>query len=551
MQQIFKNTLALLLPSERKQLLFFSLADLLISIADIALLAALLALVNFYIHPAAATQSYLQSFLQHDKIVFTAGALLLFFIIKNAAAYYAASRQYQFVYKVASRLSEKKMLQFLEGSYPHYVKTDTAVLIKQIGQQPVEFAHYILSGWQQMITQLVLIILTLCAIVIFSPALFLILFLLLLPPVLIVSYLVKRKIKTVKVNIKNNSETALQYLKEALSGFIESNLYSSNSFFTKRYGNKQQQLNHYLSQLQGMQTMPGRLMEVFAVAGLFALIVLNTVANTVPLPLITIGAFMAAAYKIIPGMVKIINCSALVKTYAYTLKDLAGNETPGRKNEITAQLAAIEFKNVSFQYKQQPILSAFDCTMAAGDFIGIAAASGKGKTTLINLLLGLEETGGGTILFNGMQQTAAARQQYWNGIAYVKQQPFLIHDTIESNIILGQVNPDLTLLNKAAGITGLQTVAAQYPEGLKKIITENGKNISGGQRQRIALARAVYKNAGVIILDEPFSEMDTAAENNLLNYFRQQAGEGKIVILITHNKDSLAYCNKTILLDEQ
>jgi ABC-type bacteriocin/lantibiotic exporter with double-glycine peptidase domain len=83
------------------------------------------------------------------------------------------------------------------------------------------------------------------------------------------------------------------------------------------------------------------------------------------------------------------------------------------------------------------------------------------------------------------------------------------------------------------------------------IITENGKNISGGQRQRIAIARALYKDADVIILDEPFNELDEATELSLMQHFKELADAGKIVILITHNSSSLQFCNQVISLDEE
>lgn len=97
----------------------------------------------------------------------------------------------------------------------------------------------------------------------------------------------------------------------------------------------------------------------------------------------------------------------------------------------------------------------------------------------------------------------------------------------------------------------MATFIAQFPEGLNKMIMENGKNISGGQQQRITIARALYKNADLILLDEPFNELDEDAEISLLKHFRELAQQGKLVILITHNKKSLSYCTKIISLDEQ
>ena len=90
----------------------------------------------------------------------------------------------------------------------------------------------------------------------------------------------------------------------------------------------------------------------------------------------------------------------------------------------------------------------------------------------------------------------------------------------------------------------------QSPDGINKEITENGKNISGGQQQRIAIARALYKDAELVLLDEPFNELDERSAESLAQYFKQLSANGKIVIMITHDSKSLSYCNKIISLDE-
>ena len=99
-------------------------------------------------------------------------------------------------------------------------------------------------------------------------------------------------------------------------------------------------------------------------------------------------------------------------------------------------------------------------------------------------------------------------------------------------------------------MAGLEEFLNSFPEGPDKIISDSGKNISGGQRQRIALARALYKEATLLILDEPFSELDASSEQAILGHLQILARQGKIIILITHNKKSLQFCNKTLSIDE-
>ncbi len=544
--------MALLLPEERRRFMLFCFFDVLITVLDILSLAGLVAMINFLVHPATADARWPAAYFSTQHILLPAGVLVLLFGLKNLLAYNISSRQHRFVYQVACRLSQKKMLQYLEGSYQQYTTTDTAVHIKTISQQPVEFGHYILSGLQQIITQSILVGCTIIAILLFNATLFLLLLLILLPPVLLVLSGIKKRVLTSRTQAKANSEKALQYLKEALAGFVESKLYQRNHFFTERYTSRQQQLNTYLSGLQTAQVIPGRLMEVVAVLGLFVLIVLSSIWGAAGISLLTMGAFIAAAYKIIPGLVNILNRSTTIRAYEYVIAalPLAPAQQAVQMHFQPASISTVQFKNVSFQYLQRSILHHFNCSLQAGGMAGISGASGKGKTTLINILLGFEHESCGTISINGHPTDAAMRQQCWPHIAYVKQQPFLIHDSILTNITLGENDIDHQRLQAAIHISGVDEMAAQFPGGLNQLITEQGKNISGGQRQRIALARALYKNASLIILDEPFNELDHATENRLLQHFKQLALTGTIVILITHQAASLSYCNTIISLDE-
>ena len=221
-------------------------------------------------------------------------------------------------------------------------------------------------------------------------------------------------------------------------------------------------------------------------------------------------------------------------------------DTAVKHKEAGPGITGIEFKNVSFSYGTEKVLDNFSANISRGDFVGLSGMSGKGKTTVINLLLGFLNPSCGSIYINGVLTDAADRQAYWHNISYIKQQPFLIFDSILNNIILSNDCDDMLKMEgiiKATGIEGLQ-------ESYNKVITENGKNISGGQRQRIAIARALYKDAGLLILDEPFNELDRESENVFMQLFSELSNDGKIILLITHHKESLSYCNKIISLDE-
>jgi len=157
----------------------------------------------------------------------------------------------------------------------------------------------------------------------------------------------------------------------------------------------------------------------------------------------------------------------------------------------------------------------------------------------------------GDIIINHNRVNQDDLRRYWPSISYVRQQSFFIYDTIRCNITFEEEPAESCELDKSLRVSGLEDLIETFPEKLDKIITENGKNISGGQQQRVAIARAVYKNADLILLDEPFNELDEVSETSILGHFADMAKQGKIVVLVTHNQKSLSFCSKIISLDEQ
>lgn len=553
---ILKKALLVLTTREKKQWVWLTALTLLISIADIASLALLVFIIHFYTQTVDAV-STLANFLGEPlaKELFNQSSLLLitlFFIvfsIKNLVAWLVQAWQTRFVHQVAARISGNNMLQYLEGNYTTYIHTDSSALTRAISLQPLEFSQHILAPMQQLFTEVVLIVLAITAILIFNTRLFLVLLLILLPPVFLAAWFTKRKGHSARNFIKSSRTGMWRHLHESITGFVESNIYDRNQFFTTRYAASQQLLNKHQAELQSLQALPARLAEVFAVLGLLALVAISKwwQQGHYAIQLVTLGAFMAAAYKIIPGIARILNAVGQIRTFSFTVHDLVQHPLAEKQltNTPVHPIQSITFERVTFNYEHKPVLHNFNCTLQPGELIGIDGHSGKGKTTLINILLGFIAPQGGQLLINDQPVDSLQRKQYWPQIAYVKQQPFFMYDTVLANITLNAPNLHPQRLQQALTLTGITT---SLSAGIDTMLTENGKNISGGQRQRIALARALYKEAGVLILDEPFSELDEKAEEQFLHNLQQLAAGGKMILLITHNRRSLAKCSKIISL---
>jgi ABC-type bacteriocin/lantibiotic exporter with double-glycine peptidase domain len=525
-----------------------------ISLADIALLALLLLVINFYINNSIDRLGFLPSWMLGKGSIMLIAVFLILFSIKNILGIMISNVQFKFTAQVAVRISKQKLDSYLHGSFTEFVNIDSAEHIRKIAFQPFEFCQHILSGIQQVIIQSFLILLTVGAILLFNAKLFFLLFLILLPPVALVFFFIKRKVSTGKKNIHSANENSFRYLLDALKGYVESNIYDRNDFFLQRFTIARQQFSRYLFNSLSVQAMPARIIETFAVLGLFILIVIVKWSGVNDsFPLITIGAFMAGAYKIIPGIVKIINAAGQMKAYEFSIYDLGlGEKDEKEKSEVVSSVAinSVEFEDVGFSYDDQSVLNKVSFKFNKGDFVGITGKSGKGKTTILNLLLGFLKPTKGEMLINDKPVSFNVIKNYWPFISYVRQQPFLIHDTILRNIVLDEVSQSNKKLDHILEISGVNNFIHQSADGLNKMITENGKNISGGQQQRIAIARALYKDADIVLLDEPFNELDEVSTLSLLNYFKELSAAGHTVIMITHDSKSLSYCNKIISLDE-
>jgi len=532
-------------------LIFF---DVLISALDIAFLGLTVLVINFYVKNSDLPYtSWLPRSLEDQNSVLLIAVFFILFSIKNLIAYWTASGRYQFIYNVAGRLSEKGIRQYLKKDYLSFVNVDSSVYIRKISQQPIEFSHYILTNFQQIVSQSVLVILALAAIIWYHATLFLLLFILLMPAIAVLGWILKKRYDNVRRNIKQTSADTLKNLKEALSGYIESHIYDKDDFFAERYYRQQQQLNHYICTQQSLQYLPSRLIEVFAILGFFILVLINKwSAQTSAVDLLTISIFLAAAYKIIPGIVKIINSAGQMKTYEFVLDDLL-KDNQVKDNAITKrsdQIRSFSLEKIHYKYNDRPVLKGVCLDINAGDFVGLSADSGRGKTTLIHILLGFIEQKDGIVCINNQISSANDRRAWHGRISYIKQQPFLLHDTIRNNITLDENNWNEGRLKEVIATCGLCNLINQHPEGLDQMITENGKNLSGGQRQRIMLARALYYDFDLLIMDEPFGEMDQQSENEILADLKQLTQDGKMILFITHNKAVLSFCNKIVLLDD-
>ena len=278
--------------------------------------------------------------------------------------------------------------------------------------------------------------------------------------------------------------------------------------------------------------------------------------NALPL----IGAIAYGAQKLLPAMQMIYAHWANMKSVTQSIKNVTEMLDQKIPKKNTLQFTKtynfkkeICFKNVSFKYdsKENFILNNLNFTFYPGERIGITGSSGSGKTTFINILMGLIEPSSGFLLIDNKDifnpKNIKYLSQWQASISHVQQNVFLNDSSIAENIALGTEIKfiDKNRLIESAKKARIHDFIINLPNKYSTLVGERGIRLSGGQKQRFGLARALYKNSNTLIFDEPTSALDLKTEKEILDTFRHIDDE-KIIFLISHKKSTLSICDRII-----
>jgi len=214
---------------------------------------------------------------------------------------------------------------------------------------------------------------------------------------------------------------------------------------------------------------------------------------------------------------------------------------------LSRDFKTIDLRDLSFQYEETPILRDINLTVRSGEAIAIVGRSGGGKTTLVNLLPRFYDVTRGAILIDGTDIRNATLESLRSCTAIVTQQTILFNDTIRNNIAYGHTEKSFDEVVRAAQAAHADGFIRALPEGYDTVIGESGVKLSGGQRQRIAIARALLKDAPILILDEATSSLDTESEREVQNAL-ETLMQGRTSFVIAHRLSTIMNADRIIVL---
>ena len=370
----------------------------------------------------------------------------------------------------------------------------------------------------------------------------------------LIIYRTKSRLRENSVYIAENQSLAIKYLHEGLGCIRDILLDCSQLVYVNRYSRAILKLQESTSKVQFILLAPRFVMESSALIlfGIMA-IAMDIMGKNISLFIPAIAAVALGAQRVLPLAQQAYGSLALVMGSYQSVLDvvvfLEQKTVDDSKNFSDPVLAPSEFKfqNVEFRYNSESflILKNINLTIYSGERIGLIGQTGCGKSTFADLLMGLLVPTSGKIFLDNLQVNLSSQLSLQRLVAHVPQSIFLIDSTVAENIAIGQPKEliDYQLLKSVASIAQLDDFISSSPGGWETLVGERGVMLSGGQRQRIGIARALYKQPNLLVLDEATNALDNDTELRVVDALRE-LNEKLTIVIIAHRLSTLKMCDR-------
>ena len=569
MKKIFKKLMVLLDGKQKRQMIGIIVLMLIGGILESLGISLIVPVMTIVIDPGAIqSKPYLaacysffncQSTTQFAMIIML--ALILVFVIKNIFLYFLNVAQLHFVYTNQFATSQRMMINFMKRPYEYYLNADTSVIQRNITSDVNNMYGLILS-LLQLISEIIVFVCLVAILFIQDARMTLFIAALLVSVLLIVKLVIKPVMVKAGKDNQDYYSGLYKWIDESVTGIKEIKISSKENYFINGYGecgagyvNAVQKYNLYNS-------TPRLLIETVCIGGMVGymmFVMWNGTDLTNLLPQLTVLA--AAAARLLPSANRINNYTTSISYFEPFFMNVSDNlqdeihddsvsydPKAYRKDAPVTKLPVkkeIELKDISYKYPgtETYVLEDADMTIPVGKSVGVVGTSGAGKTTIIDVLLGLLKVENGEILADGVE-VRDNYQSWLKNIGYIPQTIFMIDSTIRKNVAFGCPDSEIDdeKVWQALKEAQLDTYVRSLPEGLDTKIGERGIRLSGGQRQRIGIARALFEDPEVLVLDEATSALDGETEAAIMESINRLHGR-KTLIIIAHRLQTIEKCD--------
>nr|WP_315100984.1 ABC transporter ATP-binding protein [uncultured Catonella sp.] len=479
-------------------------------------------------------------------------ALIIVFMIKNIFLVWQYYMQSKFIYDNQLETQIKIYKSFMRRPYEYFLNAKSGEILKII-QNDVAVTYSLIYILLSMITETVVSIAISITIFIINPAMTISVSIMLALAMLVITRLIKPVLTKKGIEREKHIGIAYKWLLQGISGIKEIKVAGKEKFFEKNYAKSGSIYVGAEKWNAVLGNTPRLLIEVVAICSMLSFIGLSIyLGKDIEVLMPALGALAMAAMKLMPSANRIVTASNQIAFQKPALKklirDLEGiddiisdSKSIEDKNGIVKLKKSIKINNLTYNYpNNKNIFTEANMEIPIGKSVGIIGKSGTGKTTVVDIILGLLSPSEGEVLADDVN--VMDNYKGWlNNIGYIPQTIFIMDDSIKANIAFGEDIDDERIW-KALRDAKLEEYVKTLPEGLNTGIGERGIRLSGGQRQRIGIARALYMDPDILIFDEATSALDNETESAIMESINQLHGK-KTMIIIAHRLQTIENCD--------
>jgi len=511
---------------------------------------------------SSSTTSWLTAWLpppaSDGTVVGFAALLAAFYALRSLLLVAMQFAQERVIQRTASRIAVSLLARYLHAPYAFHFRRSSSSLVHAVRDSVDTVVENVLAAWVHIASELLVVLGLVMLLAITAPsetvaAVAAILVLLVVP-----LGFTRRLYARWGERERSTGEQMIAHLQQSLDTVKQIVVSGRQQHFVDRYALDRAALERLkLRRALGSTTLRLGVETVFVCSMLLAVGMLTTAGRSGPEALSVLSLFAYAGFRVVPSANRVIlNINMLrfggpyVAALVHDWHELTPRAQAGATS-LPPLSYSIECRDVSFTYEcaPAPAIDHVSFTIPRGTSVGIVGPTGAGKSTIVDLMLGLLSPGAGQIFVDG-QDLAAVRSAWHAQIGYVPQDVVLIDDTLRRNIAFGLGDRQIDAARVARAVAGarLESVIASIPGGLDEPMGERGIRLSGGERQRIAIARALYDEPAVLVFDEATASLDTQTEREIAEAIDRARGE-RTILVIAHRLTTVRRCDRILVLD--
>ena len=570
--QTFKKILFLLTPRERKSASLLLLMILLMALLDLIGVASILPFMAVLTNPSLIETNFILNAMfeasnifgvkNNQQFLFFLGAsvflLLIFSLIFKALTIYV---QTQFIQMRLYSISKRLISGYLHQPFSWFLSRHSADLGKTILSEVQRVIGSGISPLMDVISKAIVIITLLTLLILADPKLALVAGLLFGGSYGLIFYFVKSYLKKIGIKQLKSNQSRFLLVSEAFGAAREVKVLGLEQIYIKLFSKSAQSFANTQTLSIVIAQMPRFILEAIAFGGILLMILYQmtqsgSFINALPI----ISLYVFAGYRLMPAFQNVYTSFTQLTFVGPSLDKLHDdlkNLEIFNENEAIGLIKlnnTITLNNIHYNYPNtsRTALKEISLSIAAKSTVGFVGATGSGKTTIIDIILGLLEAQKGSLEVDGEIITKQNSRSWQRSIGFVPQHIFLSDNTITENIAFGVEPKDINqeMVEKASKIANLHNfVMDELPKQYKTTIGERGVRLSGGQRQRIGIARALYGNPQILILDEATSALDNQTEKFVMDAINN-LNKHVTIIMVAHRLTTVKNCDTIFLLDK-